>query len=55
MAIVVYDVTSKKGNILDFGAMENLQKWLDFVKDARGADAHLCIAANKIDLESDIK
>lgn len=39
----------------DPSAIENLNKWIDFIKDARGNEAQICITGNKIDLEAEIE
>ena len=49
-AIIVYDITSNQNVMVDRSSYENIEKWLEQVRDVRGDDAGVYIFANKTDL-----
>ena len=49
-AIIVYDITSNQSVMADRSSYENIEKWLEQVRDVRGDDAGVYIFANKTDL-----
>jgi Ras-related protein Rab-6A len=50
--IIVYDITSFISQLhLDRSSFENLNKWIEFVREERGNEALIVIVGNKFDLE----
>ena len=45
MAIIVYDVTN-------LSSFQNVNRWLEYVREERGTDVIIMLVANKIDAES---
>lgn len=50
-ALVVFDLTSKPINYADENSFEQLNSWLDLVKEVRGNDSKIYIIGNKRDMK----
>lgn len=51
MALVVFDLASIFFSNLAMSSVENLNKWIDFIREAGKNDVKVFIVGNKCDLE----
>ena len=49
LAIVVFDLTSKDKIYLDPSSVENLNKWIDFIRESGRTDIQIYVVGNKND------
>lgn len=50
VAVLVYDVTSKRSCNVGRASFNGIGKWIEDVKNQRGNEVIICLVANKIDL-----
>ena len=56
LAIVVFDLTSTHGNSqIDITSVQNLPKWIDFVREVGRTEAKIYVVGNKNDLDQKIQ
>ena len=56
LAIVVFDLTNTHGNSqTDITSVQNLPKWIDFVREVYRTEAKIYVVGNKNDLDQKIQ
>ena len=51
LAIVVFDLTSNYKHNVDPTSVENLNKWIDFVRESGRTEIQIYVVGNKCDLQ----
>lgn len=51
LAIVVFDLTSNYMHNVDPTSVENLNKWIDFVRESGRTEIQIYVVGNKCDLQ----
>lgn len=54
LAIVVFDLTSIVTPNPDVSSIDNLNKWIDFVRESGRSEIHIFVVGNKNDMENQI-